>query len=117
MIAEFNAGLLPIAEGTTLRSFLAKILNCNPKRVSKKYDGTKIYNGKSAFSRARTPLPPELVRQRHENLLELERKFSEALSTMQRVESRLQCLTAANADPADIKRPQLVDSDPSSSAD
>ena len=25
MIAEFNAGLLPIAEGTTLRSFLAKM--------------------------------------------------------------------------------------------
>lgn len=96
MIVEFNAGLLPIAEGTTLRSFLAKMLNCNPKRVSKKYDGNKIYNGKSAYARAKSPLPSADACLRQENLLELERKFREALSTMQRVESRLQTLTGGN---------------------
>lgn len=94
MIAEFTSGQLPIAEGTTLRSFLAKMLNCNPKRVSKKYDGNPIYNGKSAYVRSRNPLPPAETTARQGNLLELERKFREALLTMQRVESRLQSLTS-----------------------
>lgn len=115
MIGEFNAGLLPIAEGTTLRSFLAKMLNCNPKRVSKKYDGNKIYNGKSAFSRAKTQPPSAAACERQEQLLELERKFREALSTMQRVESRLQSLTATGSY-AFGGQPPAIESRPSSSA-
>jgi len=99
LIAEFNAGLLPIAEGTTLRSFLAKMLNCNPKRVSKKYDGNKIYNGKLAYKRSKTPLSRADACARQEDLLELERRFREGLLTMQRVESRLQSLTGSRMPP------------------
>ena len=39
LIEEFKAGLLPIADGTTLRTFLSKLLNCDPMRISKKYVG------------------------------------------------------------------------------
>ena len=35
LIEEFQAGYLPIREGTSLRSFLSKMLNCKPKRISK----------------------------------------------------------------------------------
>ena len=36
LIEEFQAGFLPIRDGTSLRSFLSKMLNCKPKRISKK---------------------------------------------------------------------------------
>lgn len=39
LIEEFKKGNLPLAEGTTLRTFLAKLLNCDPMRISKKYTG------------------------------------------------------------------------------
>ena len=40
LIADFKNGLLPLTEGTTLRSFLSKLLNCDPMRISKKFVGT-----------------------------------------------------------------------------
>ncbi|CAB9503368.1 expressed unknown protein [Seminavis robusta] len=113
LIAEFDDGQLPIAEGTTLRSFLAKMLNCNPKRVSKKYDGNPIYNGKAAYSRSKTTLPPPEACTRQENLLELERKFREALLTMQRVESRLQALTGQFTEQPQKKAPPKASAVPS----
>jgi hypothetical protein len=39
LIEEFKNGMLPIADGTTLRTFLSKLLNCDPMRISKKYVG------------------------------------------------------------------------------
>jgi hypothetical protein len=39
LIKEFKKGLLPLADGTTLRSFLSQLLNCDPMRISKKFVG------------------------------------------------------------------------------
>ena len=39
LVHEFKAGTLPLAEGTTLRTFLSKLLNCDPMRISKKFVG------------------------------------------------------------------------------
>ncbi len=39
LIAEFKAGKLPLTDGTTLRTFLSKLLNCDPMRISKKFVG------------------------------------------------------------------------------
>ena len=39
LIQEFKAGLLPLTDGTTLRTFLSKLLNCDPMRISKKFVG------------------------------------------------------------------------------
>jgi hypothetical protein len=39
LIHEFKLGLLPLTEGTTLRTFLSKLLNCDPMRISKKFVG------------------------------------------------------------------------------
>jgi hypothetical protein len=41
LIAEFKEGMLPLTDGTTLRTFLAKLLNCDPMRISKKFVGKK----------------------------------------------------------------------------
>ncbi|CAB9523905.1 expressed unknown protein [Seminavis robusta] len=48
LIAEFRAGTLDIPSGTTLRGFLAKKLECAPKRVSKKFENSG-YNGKQLY--------------------------------------------------------------------
>ena len=34
------AGHLPLTDGTTLRTFLSKLLNCDPMRISKKFTGS-----------------------------------------------------------------------------
>lgn len=39
LIEEFKRGNLPLSEGTTLRTFLSKLLNCDPMRISKKFVG------------------------------------------------------------------------------
>lgn len=41
LIAEFKQGTLPLTDGTTLRTFLSKLLNCDPMRISKKFVGAK----------------------------------------------------------------------------
>jgi hypothetical protein len=48
LIAEFKAGTLPLMDGTTLRTFLSKVLNCDPMRISKKFVGDNCI-GKVAF--------------------------------------------------------------------
>ena len=50
LILEFKAGLLPLQEGTTLRTFLSKLLNCDPMRISKKFVGSNCI-GKQVFRR------------------------------------------------------------------
>ena len=50
LILEFKAGLLPLTDGTTLRTFLSKLLNCDPMRISKKFVGSNCI-GKQVFRR------------------------------------------------------------------
>lgn len=49
LIDEFKKGMLPLSEGTTLRSFLSKLLHCDPMRISKKYTGDQCI-GKVYFN-------------------------------------------------------------------
>lgn len=64
LIHEFKSGLLPLTDGTTLRNFLSKLLNCDPMRISKKFVGNNCI-GKQVFRR-RVPeinrLTPEQMR-------------------------------------------------------
>jgi hypothetical protein len=78
LIAEFRCGALPIRGGTTLRSFLSKMINCNPKRVSKKYENTG-YSGKSQFQPSVIPISMAEMSRRRERLQEYERSFLLAL--------------------------------------
>ena len=39
LILYFDRGLLHLKEGTTLRSYLAERLNCDPMRITKKFAG------------------------------------------------------------------------------
>lgn len=77
LIQEFKAGLLPLTCGTTLRTFLSKLLNCDPMRISKKFVGSNCI-GKQVFRRRDADVnrltPDEIERTRCE-LSELEKKF------------------------------------------
>lgn len=77
LIQEFKAGLLPLTDGTTLRTFLSKLLNCDPMRISKKFVGSNCI-GKQVFRRRGADVtnmsPAEIEKTRFE-LSELEKKF------------------------------------------
>jgi len=72
LIQEFKAGLLPLTDGTTLRTFLSKLLNCDPMRISKKFVGSRCI-GKQVFRRRTADLnrlTPEQIQQSRAELSE-----------------------------------------------
>jgi hypothetical protein len=89
LITEFKAGLLPLTDGTTLRTFLSKLLNCDPMRISKKFVGSNCI-GKQVFRRRTADinrLTPEQIHQSRVELSELERRFLERVAQTNRVKS------------------------------
>jgi len=77
LIVEFRAGLLPLTDGTTLRTFLSKLLNCDPMRISKKFVGSNCI-GKQVFRRRSADvsnLTPEQIALTRRELSELEKRF------------------------------------------
>ena len=54
VVKLFIAGVLDIPEGTTLRSYVASLLHCDPMRVSKKFQpnrlGSKCYTKRCSLS-------------------------------------------------------------------
>jgi len=56
LVAGFQAGILPIAEGTTLRSMLSQQLHCVPMRITKKYNKDSSM-GKQMYRRSNTMSP------------------------------------------------------------
>ncbi len=72
LIQEFKAGLLPLTDGTTLRTFLSKLLNCDPMRISKKFVGGNCI-GKQVFRRRTADLnrlTPEQIQKSRAELSE-----------------------------------------------
>jgi hypothetical protein len=72
LIFEFKSGLLPLTDGTTLRTFLSKLLNCDPMRISKKFVGSNCI-GKQVFRRRNADmnrLAPEQLQQSRAELSE-----------------------------------------------
>lgn len=89
LIQEFKAGLLPLTDGTTLRTFLSKLLNCDPMRISKKFVGGNCI-GKQVFRRRTADinrLTADQIQQNRAELSELERRFLERVAQTNRVKS------------------------------
>lgn len=89
LIEEFQAGYLPIREGTSLRSFLSKMLNCKPKRISKKFEGSD-YNGKQVYVSQPYKLTAEEARERRDRLCTLEKKFHQSVAELKNAEGMKQ---------------------------
>jgi len=89
LILEFKSGLLPLTDGTTLRTFLSKLLNCDPMRISKKFVGSNCI-GKQVFRRRTADinrLTPEQIQQSRAELSDLERRFLDRVAQTNRVKS------------------------------
>eukprot|EP01039_Chlorochromonas_danica_P010098 gene10098-11178_t len=89
LIYEFKLGLLPLTDGTTLRTFLSKLLNCDPMRISKKFVGQNCI-GKQVFRRRQQDLEKltqEQIETSRKELAELERKFLERVAQTNRSKS------------------------------
>lgn len=86
LIDEFKLGWLPLADGTTLRTFLSKLLNCDPMRISKKFVGDNCI-GKQVFKRRLEELeclPDDYLQTTRNKLSDLERRFLERLAQTNR---------------------------------
>lgn len=86
IIQGFLDGILPIERGTTLRSFLARQLNCDPMRITKKLAsstlaGHKISDrvGKRTY-RSSNAIPLHKVKKRISILRQLHREFWAAIA-------------------------------------
>ena len=102
LIQEFKAGLLPLTDGTTLRTFLSKLLNCDPMRISKKFVGSNCI-GKQVFRRRTADLnrlTPEQIQRSRAELSDLERRFLERVQQTNRVKSSGVVATAVAPVPA-----------------
>ena len=88
LITEFKGGLLPLQDGTTLRTFLSKLLNCDPMRISKKFVGGNCI-GKQVFKRRQQDIdrltPEDLERTRLE-ISDLEKRFLEKTAQLNRAQ-------------------------------
>jgi len=90
LIHEFKLGLLPLTDGTTLRNFLSKLLNCDPMRISKKFVGNKCI-GKQIFRRRQSDfekLSLEQMERTRRDISELERRFLEKVAQGNRANGR-----------------------------
>ncbi|TDH74112.1 hypothetical protein CCR75_001135 [Bremia lactucae] len=76
LIEEFKKGNLPLSEGTTLRTFLSKLLNCDPMRISKKYTGDQCI-GKIIFRRREDTVNKDDRTSIRKELAELEKTYLE----------------------------------------
>lgn len=86
LIHEFKSGLLPLTDGTTLRTFLSKLLNCDPMRISKKFVGGNCI-GKQVFKRRQQDLEKltlDQIELSRKELAVLERKFLERVAQTNR---------------------------------
>lgn len=89
LIGEFKSGLLPLTDGTTLRNFLSKLLNCDPMRISKKFVGNNCI-GKQVFRRRVAEInriTAEQMQQTKMELSELERRFLDRVAQTNRVKA------------------------------
>ncbi|CAB9504127.1 expressed unknown protein [Seminavis robusta] len=67
LIQEFRGGNLDIEDGVTLRGYLAKMLNCAPKRISKKFESSG-YNGRQQYIGKPATFTPEESKKRSDEL-------------------------------------------------
>lgn len=110
LIREFKDGLLPLSDGTTLRTFLATLLNCDPMRISKKFVGANCI-GKQVFRKRaieHTNRTQAEIDQRRYELTQLETTFlNKMYEQVAKVESSNSSCAATNKSAAAAGRAML----------
>jgi hypothetical protein len=78
LVDEFKLGLLPLSDGTTLRTFLSRLLNSDLNRINGRFDGAGGGIAGLVFRRRQADMDrraPEDVERRSRELAALERRF------------------------------------------
>jgi hypothetical protein len=75
IIHYFSTGLLTLPEGSTLRSYLADKLNCDPMRITKKYAGASCLGRRVFHFRDRTQPTSAEIHLAKAELDHLEQRF------------------------------------------
>ncbi|CAB9496810.1 RING [Seminavis robusta] len=104
LIDEFREGNLALPDGTSLRQFLAKMLNCSPKRISKRYEGNNYSKGRKFYVKSAGQLGPAEAQLRRSNLQELERRHKQKL--LQLKIPHLLIADRSQDDPVDQTKPK-----------
>ncbi|CAB9507195.1 RING [Seminavis robusta] len=86
LIKNFEKGNLELPEGATLRKYLAKMIGCRVKRISKRYESSG-YNGRQKYSRNHDVDPVDSARMTKE-LKHLRVTFLESRKTILRFNNR-----------------------------
>ena len=79
LVEEFQNGRLNIANGTSLRQFLARMLHCRPKRISKKFERNDYTQGKKFYEKSREEITKQELHSRQRHLSNLEREYKKSL--------------------------------------
>lgn len=72
---DFENGTLDVPEGTTLRTYLSKVLNCDPMRITKKYTGNSSIGKRTFTPLIRSPENVPFIDMSQRDLLELRRAW------------------------------------------
>lgn len=75
IIQHFRSGLLTLPEGTTLRSYIAQKLTCDPMRITKKFSGASCLGKRVYHLHERSQYTIHDVDMAKAELNELERRF------------------------------------------
>eukprot|EP00981_Chlorochromonas_danica_P006257 scaffold1334_cov170-Ochromonas_danica.AAC.4 len=75
IIMDFENGTLDVPEGTTLRTYLAKVLNCDPMRITKKYTGNSSIGKRTFTPLVRSPENLAFIEMSQRDLEELRRTW------------------------------------------
>lgn len=80
LIRNFEAGLLPLENGATLRAYLSKKLNCDPMRISKKFAGARCLGKQIFLKRGDEAVVDQMSNEEEEVLKQLEAEFQRSIS-------------------------------------
>eukprot|EP00599_Poterioochromonas_sp_BG-1_P016812 CAMPEP_0173164814 /NCGR_PEP_ID=MMETSP1105-20130129/20923_1 /TAXON_ID=2985 /ORGANISM="Ochromonas sp., Strain BG-1" /LENGTH=662 /DNA_ID=CAMNT_0014085499 /DNA_START=101 /DNA_END=2089 /DNA_ORIENTATION=- len=75
IIMDFENGTLDVPEGTTLRTYLSKVLNCDPMRITKKYTGNSSIGKRTFTPLVRSPENVPFIDMSQRELEELRRNW------------------------------------------
>lgn len=69
LISDFESGLLPIDEGTSLRTLLSHLLKCDPMRITKKFTGLQAIGKREYCPLRSSPENDLLIKAAQANLM------------------------------------------------
>jgi hypothetical protein len=105
IIHDFENGTLDVQDGTTLRNYLSKTLNCDPMRITKKFTGDSCIGKRVFATLSRSPENIPILEKAQIELKMLRRLWLEKLLGIERESARKICIKGTLKD---VGRPRFT---------